>query len=127
VIKGIGTDLVEIARIESSLARWGDRFCKKILAEGEMPGFLSSPKKAHFLAKRFAAKEAASKALGTGMRQGVTFRQLTVSHFESGEPILILSGKAQQVANSKGVKSVHLSLSDEREYALAFVVLSGAD
>jgi holo-[acyl-carrier protein] synthase len=125
MIKGIGTDLVEIARIELSLSRWGDRFCRKILDESEMEGFKRSVKKAHFLAKRFAAKEAASKALGTGMRQGVTFQQLRVSHNDSGAPFIVFTGKAQQLATSMGVEVAHLSISDEQSYALAFVILSG--
>lgn len=126
MIKGIGTDLVEVARIESSISRWGNRFCRKILAESEMSGFSGAAKKAHYLAKRFAVKEAAAKALGTGMRQGVTFQQLSVSHSETGAPILVFTGKAKQIARSMGVEATHVSISDERDYALAFVILSDA-
>lgn len=124
MIKGVGTDLVEVARIESSLSRWGDKFCKRILSDTEMHGFLKSRKKSHFLAKRFAAKEAASKALGTGMRNGVTFQQLVVSHCDTGAPVLTLSGRAKEIADSNGVDLIHISITDERDYALAFVILS---
>jgi len=127
VIKGIGTDLVEIARIKSSLSRWGDRFCGKILCSREIEDYKKSRHKPHFLAKRFAAKEAASKALGTGMRQGVSFKQLVIQHHDTGAPILTFTDKAKELAELKGITDCHLSLSDEQHYALAFVVLSGSD
>jgi len=125
VIKGIGTDLVEIARIEHSLSRWGEKFAQRILDADELEEFRAARKQGHFLAKRFAAKEAAVKALGTGMRQGVHFRQIRVRHHESGAPILVFTGRAGEIATSNGVRDRHLSISDERDYAMAFVVLSG--
>ena len=125
MIKGIGTDLVEIARIEHSLSRWGEKFAQRILGADELEDFSTARRQGHFLAKRFAAKEAAAKALGTGMRQGVHFRQISVAHHESGAPILVFSGRAREVAEMNGVEDRHLSISDERDYALAFVVLSG--
>lgn len=124
MIKGIGTDLVEIARIERGLTRWGEKFAKRILASDELIEFRGKKTPANFLAKRFAVKEAAAKALGTGMRQGVHFRQISVRHHESGAPILVFSDTAQTVADQLGVKDCHVSITDERRYALAFVVLS---
>jgi holo-[acyl-carrier protein] synthase len=125
VIKGIGTDLVETARIEHSLSRWGEKFAQRILDPDELQEFRAARKQGHFLAKRFAAKEAAVKALGTGMRQGVHFRQIKVSHYESGAPVLTFTGRAREIADRNGIENRHLSISDERDYALAFVVLSG--
>ena len=79
----------------------------------------------HFLAKRFAAKEAVAKALGTGMRAGVHFVQINVSSKRSGAPVVELSGAAKSRADNLGVERVHISISDEREHAIAFVVLEG--
>jgi holo-[acyl-carrier protein] synthase len=125
MIKGIGTDLVEIARIEHSLSRWGEKFAQRILDADELEEFRAARRQGHFLAKRFAAKEAAVKALGTGMRQGVHFRQIYISHHDSGAPILDFTGRAREIADTLGVEDRHLSISDEREFALAFVVLAG--
>jgi holo-[acyl-carrier protein] synthase len=125
VIRGIGTDLVEIARIEQSLSRWGEKFAQRILDTDELEEFRSARRQANFLAKRFAAKEAAVKALGTGMRQGVHFRQIKVAHNESGAPILLLTGRASAIAITNGVSKHHLSITDEKDYAVAFVVLTG--
>jgi holo-[acyl-carrier protein] synthase len=125
VIKGIGTDLVEIARIEHSLLRWGEKFAQRILDAKELEEFRSARKQGHFLAKRFAAKEAAVKALGTGMRQGVHFRQISVTHHESGAPKLEFTGRARDIAAMSGIQDRHVSISDERDFALAFVVLTG--
>jgi holo-[acyl-carrier protein] synthase len=125
VIIGIGTDLVEIARIELSLSRWGEKFAQRILDTNEFAEFRAAGKQAHFLARRFAAKEAAVKALGTGMRQGVHFRQISVTHHESGAPNLVFTGRAGEIAHRIGARYRHLSISDERDFALAFVVLTG--
>lgn len=125
MIKGIGTDLVEIARIEHSLSRWGEKFAQRILCEAELNEFRKARRPGHFLARRFAVKEAAVKALGTGMRQGIHFRQINVNHLESGAPILVFTGRAQEIARLNGVDERHLSITDETDYAMAFVVLSG--
>jgi holo-[acyl-carrier protein] synthase len=122
VIKGIGTDLVLVSRIRSSLDRFGDRFAQKILAEKELVDFAVTRAPEYFLAKRFAAKEAVSKALGTGMRHGVTFRTIQISHDVAGKPQVNLVGDAAGVAEKNGIVHLHISLSDERDHALAFVV-----
>lgn len=122
MIVGIGTDLVEVARIERSLSRFGDRFAGKILSSAELKSFQASKSKSHFLAKRFAAKEAVAKALGTGMRGGVHFPSIEVIHDAAGKPgVNLLSGALQQ-AQQLDISTWHLSISDERQYALAFVI-----
>jgi len=125
MILGIGTDLVQIDRVAAALARWGEKFASKILAESELAQFRLNPSAA-FLAKRFAAKEAVAKALGTGMRLGVNFPQIVVVGKPGYRPEICMTGAAAERARSMGVKVSHLSISDEQEYALAFVVLEGA-
>ncbi len=123
MIFGIGTDIVRVARMHNSLDRYGDQFARRILAEQEWAAFLASKRRAHFLAKRFAAKEAAVKAMGTGFRNGITLKQIAVSHEQDGRPLLGFSEQAQEFITRNGIKSAHLSLSDEEEYAVAFVTL----
>lgn len=121
-ILGLGTDIAEIERIEKALGRTGEPFAKRILSQDEMTKFAELKQKGRYLAKRFAVKEAASKALGTGIAKGVTFHDFTVSNDEFGKPVLTLSGVAKQIAESMGVNHVHLSISDERHYAVATVI-----
>lgn len=123
MIHGIGTDIVAIARIQASLTRFGDKFARRILAPGEWQGFADSANPACFLAKRFAAKEAAVKALGTGFRNGISLAHIAVSNDVYGKPGLCFSGQALQVCTDLGVGEAHLSLSDEKDYAIAFVTL----
>ncbi len=125
MIVGIGTDLVEIGRIEAALERWGERFARKVLVPRELERFRQHRKPAAYLAKRFAAKEAFSKAMGTGIRQPVTWRQIGVANQPSGRPYLELSQALEALVRSRGIVSVHLSLTDERGIAAAFVVLEG--
>lgn len=122
-IVGIGTDIAEIERVEKALARSGEPFARRILTDSELARFQSLKQQGRFLAKRFAAKEAASKALGTGIALGVTFHDFTITNDEHGAPILTLSNKAEQIADEKGVRHIHLSISDERHYAVATVIL----
>jgi holo-[acyl-carrier protein] synthase len=123
MIFGIGTDIVEVARIEASIQQFGDDFAKRILAESELVRYVESHIKARFLAKRFAAKEAFSKALGTGLRAPVTFQNIAVSHDELGKPILVLAPELQALLDSKGVTHTHISISDEKNLATAYVIL----
>ncbi len=122
-IVGLGTDIAEIERLEQALARSGEGFAQRILCEEEMLRFAQVKQKGRYLAKRFAVKEAASKALGTGIAKGVTFHDFCVDNDEWGKPVLTLSGKAQHLAQSRGVSHIHLSISDERHYAVATVIL----
>jgi holo-[acyl-carrier protein] synthase len=123
MIFGIGTDIVEVARIESSLKQFGDVFADRILAKSELVSFHESHIKARFLAKRFAAKEAFSKALGTGLRAPATFQNIAVSHDELGKPVFLLAAELQTFVATKNIQKMHLSISDEKNLATAFVVL----
>ncbi|HHI92188.1 MAG TPA: holo-ACP synthase [Gammaproteobacteria bacterium] len=127
MIFGIGTDIVRIPRIADSLARYGERFAARILTEAEMTVFADLAQQAPFLAKRFAAKEAVAKALGTGFRNGLSLRDIGVGNDALGKPLLIFSQRTQQMLQKQGVGKSHLSLSDEREYAIAYVVLETAN
>jgi len=123
MIFGIGTDIVEVARIEESLARFGDAFAQRILNEREWLAFSQSQTQARFLAKRFAAKEAFAKALGTGLRAPATFQNIEVTHDDLGKPMLDLAPELQSVLANHGILYTHLSVSDEKALAAAFVVL----
>ncbi len=123
MIVGIGTDLVHIPRIAEMHKRWGARFVHRIFCDEEAEYCLSYREPAHFLATRFAAKEACSKALGTGMGKGVSWRQICVIHDKNNRPILRLSGKALCRARDIGAQRWHVSLTHEHEYAHAIVIL----
>jgi holo-[acyl-carrier protein] synthase len=123
MIYGIGTDIVEVERIESSLSQFGDAFAKRILDEHELVSYQASNIKARFLAKRFAAKEAFSKALGTGIRGVVSFQNIAVSHDDLGKPILVLAPELMAFLQEKHIAHMHVSISDEKNLAAAFVVL----
>jgi len=123
MIHGIGSDLVEIKRLEVSLQRHGRRLAERILTSDELTGFDQAPNPAAYLAKRFAAKEAAVKALGTGFRHGISLRHIGVGREPMGRPLLEFHGEMAARVAAAGIVASHLSLSDEREYALAFVVL----
>ncbi len=123
MIYGIGTDIVEVNRIDSSIEKFGDDFAKRILAESEMASYLDSQIKSRFLAKRFAAKEAFSKALGTGLREPATFQNIAVTHDELGKPLLVLAEELQDFLTTKNITQMHLTISDEKNLAAAFVVL----
>ena len=125
MIFGIGVDIVQISRIEQAMERHGDKFAKKILAENEFQEYLANNKKVNFLAKRFAAKEAFAKALGTGFTNGLTLKQIQVTHNTIGRPILILTDHAKQQTEQLNIRHYHVSLSDEREHVVAFVTLEG--
>jgi len=121
MIAGLGTDIVEIARIEAALERT-PRLAQRILTDAELVQFRQSNTPARFLAKRFAAKEAAVKALGTGIGQGVGWHQLSVYHADGGRPLLALSGRAAEIATGLDITDWHLSYSDERCYVVATVI-----
>lgn len=123
MIKGIGTDLVSIPRIEKALFKHGNRFAKKILSHEEYLEFLLSKRKANFLAKCFAAKEAAAKALGTGFAKGVGWKDLKLTHNDHGKPELSLSSGALKRFESLKAKQILLSLSDEVSLVMAYVVI----
>lgn len=123
-IYGIGTDVVELARIEASLQRHPERFPARILARDELRDFKAlNGQQVAFLAKRFASKEAASKALGCGFRDGLRFADFEVIHDKLGKPMLRFHGRAAELVAELGIVRSHLSIADERASAVAFVVL----
>jgi holo-[acyl-carrier protein] synthase len=123
MIAGIGTDLVEVSRIQESLDRFGHDFARRILAEFEMQEFSQSQQPARFLAKRFAAKEAFAKALGTGMRHPATFENIQVAHDDMGKPVLQFGAELNALLQQRNIRFTHLSISDEKAFATAMVVL----
>ncbi|MBD3897489.1 holo-ACP synthase [Halomonas sp. ML-15] len=125
MILGIGTDLARIDRFAAAMARHGERFARRLLGPSELSRYHQHPQPAAFLAKRFAAKEAFVKALGTGLRQGMRWTEIEVANDALGRPSLVLAGRAREQAEAAGVATLHLSLSDDDGLALAFVVLEG--
>jgi holo-[acyl-carrier protein] synthase len=123
VIHGIGSDIVEYARIESMWVRYGMRFAQRILSEIELPGLKSSPHPARMLAKRFAAKEAFSKAVGSGLRDPVSLSRISITHDGLGKPVLQFDAVLRAYLFQLGISGHHLSISDERNMVVAFVVL----
>jgi len=123
----MGTDLVAVDRIRDALARHGDRFLARVLTAGEQAACRDRGDPAQCVASRFAAKEAAAKALGTGFSDGVRLLDLEVARQPGHPPRLHLHGAAAERARSQGVVRAHLSLSDEAGLALATVILEGAD
>lgn len=125
-IYGIGTDIVEVRRMTAILDRHGHRFARHVLAPQEMPEYEASHFPARFLAKRFAAKEAFAKAMGTGFRSPVTLTGIRITHDSLGKPGLAFEPALHELVAQKGVGQCHLSVSDEKELVAAFVVLEQA-
>jgi holo-[acyl-carrier protein] synthase len=127
VIVGIGSDLTDIRRIKDTLDRFGDRFMERIFTPLERERSLRKADPAASFAKRFAAKEACAKALGTGMRRGVFWRDMGVVNLRSGQPTMALTGgAAAQLARlvpEGRTAAIHLSLTDDHPYAQAFVII----
>jgi len=123
VIHGIGSDIVEYARIESMWTRYGLRFARRILGERELSGVESNPDPARLLAKRFAAKEAFAKAVGSGLRDPVSLRRIGITHDALGKPVLQFDEVLRTHLARLGITGHHLSISDERSMIVAFVVL----
>ncbi|MBT0585217.1 holo-ACP synthase [Alteromonas sp. SM 2104] len=119
---GLGTDIVEIERIEAQVAKSG-RLAERILTPAELATFSQHHHPARFLAKRFAAKEAAVKALGTGIGHGVSWQNIQVENSESGQPSLRFSGEFEVLCVARGITHSFVSISDEQRYAMATVVL----
>ncbi len=119
----IGTDIVEIQRIAEAIERQGEKFVKRILTESEIADFKSRGETAAFLAKRFAAKEAISKALGTGIGRGISFQHMIISNNSWGAPEVALQANAAERLNSLNGSRVLLSLADEKNYALAYATI----
>jgi len=123
MIHGIGTDLLDAERIRSGLARFGEHYADRILAPAEHAGYYASRDPARFLAKCFAAKEAFAKAAGTGLRAPVTLRNIAVLRDLRGKPFLQCAPELDDWLAARGVTAHHVSLSDEGELILAYVIL----
>ena len=123
MIFGVGTDVVEIARIQKALERFGEKFARRVLCESELNRFLKHRLPANYLAKRFAAKEAFTKALGTGIKSPANWHGVWVRNLASGKPVLEFSDALRKFLKGKGVTSAHVSLSDEKGVAFATVIL----
>lgn len=120
----IGTDILRIERVDEVVQRLGNRFVARILTPTEQDEYHASQQPHRLLAKRFAAKEAIAKALGTGIGRGVSWQDITIAHDSNGAPQVLLTGGALRVATERGGARVELSLADEAEYVVAFAVLA---
>ena len=127
-ILGIGSDIIDIRRIERSIARFGDRFLARVFTEVERQRSDRRANRAASYAKRYAAKEACSKALGTGFRRGVFWRDMGVVNLRTGQPTLVLTGGAAQrlveLTPPGMTAEIHLTLTDEPPVAQAFVMIT---
>ncbi len=127
MIYGIGTDICDVRRIRASLERHGDRFAEKVLAEGELAAWRERSARwpergVRYLATRFSAKEAFSKAIGMGMRMPMTWRSCEVAKLPSGQPVIVLHGALKAWFEERGLHC-HLSVTDESDYAASFCVV----
>jgi holo-[acyl-carrier protein] synthase len=130
MIYGIGTDIVQISRVEAALARNGERFAEKILGPQEMQKYLARRAKnevrgLRFLATRFSAKEAFSKAMGLGMRMPMTWRSAQMLNAPSGKPIIVCSGALEEFMRDNRL-TAQVTISDEADYGVAFVIVTQA-
>lgn len=123
-VVGVGTDIVEISRLEIMSEPVRKKLAQRVLTTKEFEQFSQLKFPIPYLAKRWAGKEAAAKAIGTGIADGVSFQHISIVSLPSGQPTLVFSERALEVANTLGANSWHISLSDEVKYAVAFVVLS---
>lgn len=123
MIYGIGTDLVSIKRIEGAMLRFGDRFLHRILNNDEVAEYVKCSQPARFVAKRFAAKEAFSKALGTGIGEIVGWHDIRVTHDALGKPQIETSDALRRVLAMRQIVHSHISITDETVQAMAFVVI----
>lgn len=124
-VRGIGVDIVHISRIEQALSRWGDRFRRKIFTEKELLLARNRSRQGRFFALRFAAKEAFAKALGSGIRYPVRWRDVEIDSDHQGKPEIVLHGELKKWCKEHNIYRYHLSLSDDGDHAIAFVIIEG--
>ena len=127
MIYGIGTDICDVRRIRASLARHGDRFAEKVLADGELATWRERSRRwpergLRYLATRFSAKEAFSKAIGLGMVMPMTWRTCEIVKLESGQPAIVLHGALKEWFEARGLRC-HITVTDETDYAASFCVV----
>jgi len=127
MIVGTGVDIAEVGRIKAAVERFGERFLKRVFTPAEVRYCMGKLNAAERLAARFAAKEAGMKAIGTGLRHGVTWQDVEVLRLPGQRPVLKFNGKAAEFADRLGCKRTHLSLSHTKEQAIAHVILEGGD
>lgn len=125
MILGIGTDIVSVARIAEAGECHGAAFAERLLTAPELAEYAEQAHPARFLAKRFAAKEAFAKATGQGLRHPVSLHNITIGHDSLGKPTLQFAPELEAYLNARGVSRHYLSISDEHEHAVAFVILEG--
>ena len=125
MILGTGIDIIEVARIQASHERFGERFLKRILRPAEIEYCLGYKRPAPFLAARFAAKEAISKAFGTGIGSSLSWQDMEVGRKPSGEPFVVLHDAGQRLLEARAARIIHLTLSHTAHYATAMAVLEG--
>lgn len=123
MIVGVGVDIAETKRFENLYSRYGERIARRILTESEQVEFGRRNNPASYLATRFAAKEAAAKALGTGFGRGVGYKSIEIKNNNQGKPMLKFINSALELARQKQVENVFVSLSDEKHYVVAIVIL----
>ena len=125
MVLGTGIDIIEVARIAASYEKFGERFVNRILLPDEIAYCLTHKNSVPFLAARFAAKEAISKAFGTGIGAALGWRDMEIRKKESGEPFVVLHGKGNKLFEARGAKRLLVSLSHTENYAAAMAVLEG--
>lgn len=124
MIFGIGVDIVQKSRIQDQLEKYGSEFAERLLGQQEMTEYIQTADKIRYMSNHIATKEAVAKALGTGLTDGIRFRDICVSHESSGKPFLIFFGNASKYIEANAITSTYLSISDEKDYSIAMVVLS---
>lgn len=127
MIFGIGTDIVEMSRMQKTWERFGEHFARRILMDEEMELFRQTKQPARFLAMRFAGKEATVKAMGTGFAHGIWMRDVGITRNEWGRPLIIWSQRGRKVCDQLGIGSGHVSLTDDAGLVMAFAVVETAD
>ena len=127
MIFGVGTDIVEVARIQATYDRFGEHFVQRILMDEELELFRDSKWPVRFLAMRFAGKEAAVKAMGTGFRHGIWMRDVGITNNDWGRPLIIWSPRGRAVCEQLGIGAGHVSLTDDAGLVVAFAVVETAE
>jgi holo-[acyl-carrier protein] synthase len=127
MIFGVGTDIVEVARIQATYDRFGEHFVTRILMDEELALFRNSKWPVRFLAMRFAGKEAAVKAMGTGFRHGIWMRDVGITNNDWGRPLIIWSPRGRAVCERLGIGAGHVSLTDDAGLVVAFAVVETAE
>ena len=127
MIFGVGTDVVELSRIQATFERFGEHFVNRILMDEELELYRRSKQPIRFLAMRFAGKEATVKAMGTGFAHGVWLRDVGITNNKWGRPLVILSERGQRVCERLGIGNAHVSLTDDAGLVIAFAVVESSD